>query len=299
MKNYYNKYLKPSFGNTYLDDVTRSKFQAFLDELSKKDYAKNTIKTITSIMLNIMNEAEREDVIDKNKLRGLLIGGKNPKDLTIETNQYELWLNTAKTILDKYMLALVYVNSLGMRKGELMGLRTTSLTFKKTNNNAEICAIKLDLQRTADYQTGTGLKTASSYRTIWVQGHIVEMLHFAILTADNLRLRNNIDETKDEFKPWLWLNDDGEPLHPNHPNRVMGKIEKKSGVHVTPHMLRHYFATQAMASKAQDIEVMHWLGHKNIQMTADYTRVTETESLQTYASVDRQLQALDGTNAKI
>lgn len=34
-------------------------------------------------------------------------------------------------------------------------------------------------------------------------------------------------------------------------------------------------------------------------MTADYTRVTETESLQTYASVDRQLQALDGTNAKI
>lgn len=281
-KQYYSKYLQPKFGAKTLNDVTRSSFQSFLDKLVLDGLANTTIRTITSIMLNIMNSAENEDIILKNKLKGMLIRGHAPKDLTVETVDYEKWIKPAQKILNKYMLAMIYIGALGERRGELMGLRTDSFTFKKQKNGDEICGIKIDLQRTSDFLNGTGLKTKSSYRTIWVNGWIIDYIKYAIITSDNLRIGNNINADK----KWLWLNEKGEPFHPYHVNKITGKINKDSGIHITPHMLRHYFATKGMASNASDIEVMHWLGHSNLQMTADYTRPTALESLDLYSNVD-------------
>lgn len=283
-KQYYDKYLKPKFGSKALNDVSRSSFQSFLDKLALHGLANTTIRTITSIMLNIMNSAENEDIILKNKLKGMLIKGREPKDLTVETADYDKWVKAAQQILDNYMLAMIYIGSLGERRGELMGLRTNSFKFERQKDGTEICGIKIDLQRTPDFPNGTGLKTKSSYRTIWVNGWILDYIKYAMITSDNLRMRNKIHAEHN----WLWLNEHGEPLHPYHANRVTKRINEASGIHITPHMLRHYFATKGMASNASDIEVMHWLGHSNLQMTADYTRPTSVESLDLYTTVDNK-----------
>lgn len=75
-KNFYSKYLKPAFGKTPLQDVSRAKYQRFLDELSQSGLALTTVHTIDAVMKSIMNAAEFEDVIDKNRLRGMQINGK-------------------------------------------------------------------------------------------------------------------------------------------------------------------------------------------------------------------------------
>ncbi|MFD1466507.1 tyrosine recombinase XerC [Lapidilactobacillus mulanensis] len=293
--NFYKGYLKPVFGNTYLSDVTRSSFQSFLDGLAIKNLAKSTIRTITSVMLAIMNNAEYEDVIPKNKLKGMLIQGRAAKDLTIQTTDYEKWIDTAENILDKYMLSLVYIGCLGERRGELMGLRTSSFKFETDKNTGEErCAIKIDLQRTADELNGTTLKTQSSYRTLWVTGEIIKNIRYAITTSDNIRERNNINANDH----WLWLNEKGSPLHPYYANKLTKRINDASDMQITPHMLRHYFATKGMASTSADIEVMHWLGHRNLQMTADYTRPTAFESLELYSNVGKDLHDFDGTKHK-
>ncbi|MCD2257098.1 site-specific integrase [Agrilactobacillus fermenti] len=291
--NYYRKYLKPRFGKKQLDEISRSQFQDFLDNLATKGLAKSTIRTITSVMLQVMNDAEHEDIIYKNRLKGMLIRGREPKDLSLEPKDFDKWIKTANKILDRYLMAFVYVGTLGERRGELMGLRSESFKFGFDDvHQREICSITFDLQRTSDFPNGTTLKTKSSYRTIWVCGEIIDYIKFALQTADNLRMRNNISA---DTKKWVWLNDSGEPFHPTHLNRVMHKVEKASGIHITPHMLRHYFATEAISSNTPQIDVMHWLGHKNIQMTADYTRPNQPNSLKVYSNVDNTLGMFDGT----
>lgn len=106
-----------------------------------------------------------------------------------------------------------------------------------------------------------------------------------MVTADNLRQRNHIQAEKH----WLWLNNDGNPLHPTHLNRLMRRVSNESGIEVYPHLLRHYFATQAIAANKPQIDVMHYLGHKNLQMTADYTRSTKAASLNVFNSIDKFL----------
>lgn len=285
--NYYKHYLQPAFGSSRLSDVSRPSYQSFLDSLTLKGLARTTVRTVNALMLMIMNDAEEQDVIPKNKLKGMLIRGRDASDKDIDPEDYERWIDVAQHTLDKYMMALIYLDTLGLRRGELMGLRTESFEFRKDKAGKEICGIKIDLQRTIDFPTGGTLKTKSSYRTVWVSGEVIDYIKFAILTADNIRTRNNIP---DSTQKWLWLNDNGEPLHPNHPNRVMRRVEKESNIHITPHMLRHYFATQASASKSAPIEIMHWLGHSNVQMTADYTRPTIGASLSVYSSVAAKLQ---------
>lgn len=285
-KNYYTKYIKPAFGKMPLQDVPRSKYQLFLDELSQKGLAESTIHTIDSVMKEIMNAAEFEDVIDKNRLKGMHVGGKAPRKKDLEPRSFELWLTTAKKQLDKYEMALIITATLGLRRGEVMGLRNESIKLSHDEiNSLDIAQIKIDMQRNTNNLNGGPLKTQSSYRTIWAFGKTAEYLRYAMITADNLRQRNHIQSDKH----WLWLNNDGNPLHPTHLNRIMRRVSKACGIEVYPHLLRHYFATQAIAANKPQIDVMHYLGHKNLQMTADYTRATKDASLNVFNSIDQFL----------
>lgn len=285
-KNYYKKYIKPAFGKMVLQDVPRARYQLFLDELSQKGLAETTIHTIDSVMKEIMNAAEFEDVIDKNRLKGMHVGGKAPRNKDLEPHSFEIWLNTARQQLDKYEMALVITATLGLRRGEVMGLRNESIKISHDQvNDVDVAQVQIDLQRNTNELNGGPLKTQSSYRTIWAFGKTVEYLKYAMITADNLRQRNHLQSNRH----WLWLNNDGNPLHPTHLNRLMRRVSKASGVEVYPHLLRHYFATQAIAANKPQIDVMHYLGHKNLQMTADYTRATKAASLNVFNSIDKFL----------
>lgn len=285
-KNFYSKYLKPAFGKTPLQDVSRAKYQRFLDELSQSGLALTTVHTIDAVMKSIMNTAEFEDVIDKNRLRGMQINGKAPRNKDLEPHSFELWLNAAKITMDKYEMALIITATLGLRRGEVMGLRNESIKISHDQiNDADVAQISIDMQRNTNELNGGPLKTKSSYRTIWAFGKTVDYLKYAMVTANNLRQRNHIQAEKH----WLWLNNDGNPLHPTHLNRLMRRVSNESGVEVYPHLLRHYFATQAIAANKPQIDVMHYLGHKNLQMTADYTRSTKAASLNVFNSIDKFL----------
>lgn len=300
-KNYFDNYLKPVFGSTALDDVSRSAYQHFLDDLATQTNEKGqlrlsetTINTIHSIMMMIFNSAEDDDTIRKNRLRGLSVNGRKPRSQELDRADFEKWLDVAKQKLDRYEYAMIRIGALGERRGELMGLRTTSITFQHDDvHNEEIAAIKFDLQRNAEMPNGGPLKTDSSYRTIWVSGDVVDMLHFAILTADNIRIRKGrvVDAI---HKPWLWVNEDGEPLHYTHINRLTSRVNKWANIAIHPHLLRHYVASQATAHKASGIDIMHYLGHKNLQMTADYTRSTKESSLNVFEAVEGKPQQKDG-----
>lgn len=280
----YKYFFKKPFGNTPLNEVSRGDYQKVIDNMVKKNYAKTTIRATDSVMQLIMNDAENYDVIVKNKLRHInIVGGRDSRDLTLETKDYDTWVSTAKQVLSKYLFTMVYLLTLGERREELLGLKYSSFKFSRDDTGREICKITFNEARTMAEPDGGKLKNKASYRSIFVFGEIISMIKFCIAESKTICANHNKVISKDNF---LFVNEkSGEPFHPTYPNRIMKRVDKKCGIHVHPHMLRHYFATNAKDQNLPDMSVMRWLGHANIQMTNSYTRPNESSLLNVFDGV--------------
>ncbi|MDV2621192.1 tyrosine-type recombinase/integrase [Pediococcus acidilactici] len=285
---YFQKHIQPRFGTVPLADVTRSDYQHFIDSLVENGYARTTIHTINSIMQMIMNQAETFDLIHKNKLKHIAVMGAQPaKDLTLEDSDYLKWLKTAKDLLDKYQMSMIYLFTLGPRREEILGLRLESFEFSKDKNGQDLCKIVIDRARTSNNPDGGPLKTKSSYRTLYITGDMVNTIKYAIKACRDIREKFNLPITPDTY---LYINEaSGEKIHPTYPTRLFSKVSKKCGVHIHPHKLRHYFATRAKDSNLSDTSIAKWLGHSNVQMTNKYTRPNKSSVLKVYNGVKEGL----------
>ena len=58
-------------------------------------------------------------------------------------------------------------------------------------------------------------------------------------------------------------------------NTIFIKIKKTTGINITPHILRHFFATQAQSTNINPRLIANFLGHTNISMTDHYTHATD------------------------
>ncbi len=269
-KNYWNNQLKPVFGNQKINEITRQSYQNFIDQMIKDGYAKNTIITTNSVMQILMNDAARNDVIVKNKLSGISIdGGKSPSSKTITEKQYNQLMAVAPSVLSKYQYCMLALLTLGERREELMGLQFSSFKFSQWNDE-EVCAIQFKKGRTNAEPDGGDLKNNSSYRTIYVRGEMLNICHYAITYSQNIYSKTHRNINDESF---LFVNEKtGMPMGVQQANKVLNKVGEAAGIHITPHIFRHYFATMALTNGQVATDVMHWLGHSSLQMTQSYTR---------------------------
>jgi len=72
----------------------------------------------------------------------------------------------------------------------------------------------------------------------------------------------------------LFLNRDGEPLSVRSVNRIVHIYGLKAGIKVTPHMLRHSFATHLLDNGADIRAIQEMLGHESLSTTQVYTHIT-------------------------
>lgn len=75
----------------------------------------------------------------------------------------------------------------------------------------------------------------------------------------------------------LFPNDKGEYLHQSNFNRLWKKYKEESGVTVTPHQLRHAYATILYEAGIADKDAQELMGHTNISLTRDiYTYISKS-----------------------
>lgn len=273
---YYNNHIKSVYGTRSLSDISRSEYQAFIDGKVTKGYAETTLTTINSIMQQIMNDAARNDIIFKNKLSGITIdGAKQQKSQDLSEREYAKFMTTAKEVLTRYRMGMLYLISLGDRREEAAGLQLKSFV-KGEDEEGPYYVIHYYVGRTQAEPNGGPLKNDGSYRDNIVHGKIVEYIDYMIEYCKEICKRTHREINGDTF---IYLNEKtGMPPYPNNINRnIFGVVSQASGVKVHPHLLRHYFATMSLANGTPDVLVAKWLGHKNVSMSKAYARPTDTQ----------------------
>jgi site-specific recombinase XerD len=164
---------------------------------------------------------------------------------------------------DKAILELLF--STGLRVSELTGL-------KKENIN---------LDREEFTVTGKGRKSRvvfiSEQSKYWLKKFLAVRKDFNpfLFVSFDKRTSGQAEKTVKNGK----TKDEFEPLTPRSVQRIVQKYARFAGItkSVTPHTLRHSFATDLLQNGADIRSVQTMLGHSSITTTQIYTHITDKE----------------------
>ena len=100
------------------------------------------------------------------------------------------------------------------------------------------------------------------------------------------------------YRPPLWLfpsNDPSRPLSHSALQRVCSRAGRRAGLRkrVSPHTLRHSFATHLLEAGTDLPTIQAWLGHRSLRTTSSYLHVATEASGHHSAATDLLRAALD------
>jgi len=166
--------------------------------------------------------------------------------------------NSVLGLRNRAMLELFY--SCGLRLSELAGLNLSDIDF-----NQMLVKVR-----------GKGRKE----RIVPAGAPALQSLRDYLEKAAELRKGGNTDV----FKTPLFLNANGERITTRSIARIVNELTEKSGIgrKISPHALRHSFATHLLNAGADLRSIQELLGHESLSTTQKYTAVNINRMMEVY-----------------
>ncbi len=244
------KVLITSVDETFLKDY----FNYLYEEISPRSMARNmtAIRNFYKfLMLEKVVARNPSESLDLPKIRSSL-----PNVLSVQEVDLllDIPLNNLFDYRNKAMLELMYAS--GLRVGELITLTTRDIDF---TNKYVRCFGK-----------------GSKERIIPVNDYALKYVKL-YLERRNLFLKGKPTDI-------LFLNNHGEAMTRQGFLFNMKNIAKEKGItkNITPHMLRHSFATHMLNNGADLRSIQLLLGHEDIVTTKIYTHVSQEKIIKDY-----------------
>ena len=265
-----------------LEDISRQDIQMLNIKLSKK-YRSKTISAVLGLLSSTLEQAYQNEVLSRNRAKGIEpVKSSKPKfskELSLE--DFNIIKNYIHEHYDIMLQVAFMLLSYGLRRGEILAIRQSVITFKDN-----VTKIRIDKSRTRLYPDGKGTKTGKE-RDIFITLEDTELLKKAIkLSKERYLASKNRSYNEDA---WLLVEQNGEPFHIAKMNAIFVTVKKNTGINITPHILRHFFATQAQATNVNPRLIANFLGHTNISMTDHYSHPTDDGGILVMEKVNQKL----------
>lgn len=253
--------------NNYLKEIFR--FYVFLEHENG-----SRIKVLSDTQMLVRNSLGIGRVLPQKRFQGYLKEGKS-EGRTIEQDKIICLLQECANLRDQVLLLLLAET--GFRIGELLGIRYAEdidyeshlfyVNFREDNANESRA-------KNAEYR-----KAKISDATFEIVLMYIEEYKQILIKQDYLFINISGD-----YK--------GRPLRSSGVYAIMGRLEKKTGIEVNPHMLRHYFANTRRKAGWKIEIISQALGHRSIETTMRYLNITEDELIEASDNFYRKHQGL-------
>ncbi len=249
----YRLYLEKNYEITKIQKIERKHIEGFLKSLNKKDLStKSLSRKLTAIkgfhqFLLIENEIDNNIAYD---IESPKVEKTLPQVLSV--SEVVKIIEAVKgtdplSIRNQALLELIYGS--GLRVSELLDLKTADIhllegyvrVLGKGNKEREVPLGELSIQALRLYLT---------------------------------KSRNQLTISSIDY---LFLNQDGQRLSRQGFFKILRKIAKSAGIDrdVSPHTLRHSFATHLLEAGVDLRTLQELLGHEDIQTTQIYTHISQ------------------------
>ena len=289
----YKIHVAPSLGKLQVSSINKLMIQRLLNNMSKNGLSPNTLAKTKAILYSIFKEAMENRMISYNPCENITIRRDKTERRVLSYSEQQIFLEAIRG--SRYEVLCILGLSTGLRIGELSGLRWSDIDFGEKTLTVERTYIYLhDVKNHQMKDEFHSPKTQNSCRTIrlldstlqllkkhrdtqkkekasagdaWCPVEGGEDLVFTTRTGGPVR-GLNVAETLNNYVKKI-----------NKKEELLAKKERREPVvfeRITPHTLRHTFATRAFESGIPPKVVQQILGHSSLEMTMDlYTHVTE------------------------
>lgn len=241
-----------SLNNKDFISFDRSDIVNFIEVLRNEDYSISSICRFISsikgfckylIIENIIKEDPSENIQAPKRWERV------PKTLSV--SEVKFFLETdgtiEKPVMVRNIVMLELLYSSGLRVSELVSLKVEDI-------NLESGFIRV---------IGKGSKE----RVVPVNMRAIEKLR-------NYVKKERLEILKKRESPYLFITGRGRPMTRQRFWQAIRLLGKKKGLELSPHTLRHSFATHMLEGGADLRSVQKMLGHSDISTTQIYTKVT-------------------------
>ncbi|MFQ6019556.1 MAG: site-specific tyrosine recombinase XerD [Dehalococcoidia bacterium] len=254
---------RPEEGRNW-DGVDRNTIQDFILDLRQRGYSDTSVARKVAAVRSFFAFLAGESTIPANPTDGLTsprVGKTLPR--AISSNEVDELLeqparrSTPEAKRDRAMLEILYAS--GMRVTELVSLDVTSVNLDPNTPHVRC--------------VGKGAKE----RTIPIHDQALEALRLYLEEGRPLLMRNRKEAA-------LFVNRRGERLTRQGLWLILKGYARAANLSedVTPHTLRHSFATHMLRGGMPLRNVQEMLGHANISTTQIYTHLTSEHMREVY-----------------
>lgn len=253
------------------EKVTHIMIRSFMADLGEKGVSRQTVARKIAALRSFYKYLQRQERVTVNPARVVhtpKLEKKIPAFLTVSMMERLLAAPEGCTFIgsrDKAILELIY--SAGLRSFELVGL-----------DHADI-----DMDRRVLRLKGKGMKE-----------RINPVGRYAVAALEDYLRQKAMHHDRDRFDPSaVFLNFRGQRLTTRSVRRMLSHYAGLAGLaaDVSPHTLRHSFATHLLQHGADLRVVQELLGHENISTTQIYTHITAHEMQRIYAESHPRAEA--------
>ncbi len=265
-----DKHILPYFDakKLKLTDVTHHLLQQYIDIKSKSGrldgkggLSPRTLRHHKNILTQTLDLAVKNKLIPSNPCQFVIMPPMERYESSFYNDKQLRQMFDA--FKDEPLLPLIQITALyGLRRSELLGLQWDSIDFAR-----KTMTIRHTVARVTKVVAKDKTKNASSRRSFPLTEEALEIFRAAKQTEERNRKAFGSSYTENDYV-FKWP--DGHTYAPEYVSHKFTRLLKKYDLpHIRFHELRHSCASLLIAMGWSLKDVQEWLGHSDIQMTAN------------------------------
>ena len=281
----YARRIVPQLGALRLDELTRARLDAWLNELLRTDPARRSIEQAIATLRAMLSTALEWDLVDSNPALRLRMPKTRATDRSVERvltpEQVEKMLAHAGSARGETMLRAAA--EAGLRKGEIIALRWPDVLLEERR-----MVIRASIWQARGGERILLTPKSGRPRRVAISPELVEA--FARYRAEIT------NERSDSPTALVWPGRNDQPLGRKTPNQLLKRILDRAGLVdgasrplVNFHGLRHTAASIAFARGVPLIAISRQLGHASVAVTSIvYAHLIDDRQLDAFAEAQRR-----------